>query len=653
MANGRKIIRIIEDILNEFFPVLVSTYIGFLALRFYEGINLLRMERISAESMTHFLNGGLFEVYFVPALSCTLIFLHCLIRLFSVQVSKIVILTLCVLLIVFNNVMIDYFLIKLEPLGLEFLSYDAKSIISIIGNSVDINILWASVYVLIPCIFITVYLVIEKKIAKEGRSVVISIGVALWFLIGTMGVTLKWVGGMGKEGSNFQDMLFQNHTYILASAVQREMKDGLANKYKGEKYPLLRTPKNYSILSSKINKVSEKPNIVFIIVEGLSETLVGKESKWGGFTPYIDSLRKKSIYWPNTLSTSSSSFNVIPSLLASLPYDEDGFNTSKVLKKGGMKMPNYTGLVSILEESGYKSSYYGGYKASFNSIKKFLQRENIDKIVDIDDLKFDSSKKMKWGFPDRLIVKRLLSDIDREGDFHSTSSRLDIVRTNSLHTPFDIPNEGKYEEKFKKKIDKMSISDQKKERYLSKKDVLATALYADSAVQLLIESYLKYTQKNNTLFVLTGDHHFNGSTILDNPLRAFHVPLILFSKHLQDPQIYRSVSSHLQVAPTLLSFLTTSYDVMEPQYVHWMGKSLNTSTKFESKVTVPLMRGLSNMSSIVVNDYLLYHNRTYKLEKKLNLKRVHKEDIKNKLRSTIKSYKIMTRYVFRERKLMK
>jgi len=53
--------------------------------------------------------------------------------------------------------------------------------------------------------------------------------------------------------------------------------------------------------------------------------LLGEGAEYGGFTPYLDSLTTKSLYWENFLSNTGRTFGVLPSLLGSLPFGKSGF----------------------------------------------------------------------------------------------------------------------------------------------------------------------------------------------------------------------------------------------------------------------------------------------------------------------------------------
>jgi phosphoglycerol transferase MdoB-like AlkP superfamily enzyme len=74
------------------------------------------------------------------------------------------------------------------------------------------------------------------------------------------------------------------------------------------------------VLSPFFTQTSTPPNIVLILVEGLGRAFTNKGAYLGNFTPFIDSLSEKSLYWENFLSEGGRTFAVLPSILGSLPF---------------------------------------------------------------------------------------------------------------------------------------------------------------------------------------------------------------------------------------------------------------------------------------------------------------------------------------------
>src|SRR5205085_4463090 len=116
-------------------------------------------------------------------------------------------------------------------------------------------------------------------------------------------------------------------------------------------YPFLHTIDTSSdVLSPLFNKQQAPPNLVFIVVEGLGRAFSNKDAYLGSFTPFLDSLSDKSLYWSNFLSAGGRTFAMLPSVFGSLPYGKNGFTEL------GDHMPKHVSLFSVLKQNGYSNN---------------------------------------------------------------------------------------------------------------------------------------------------------------------------------------------------------------------------------------------------------------------------------------------------------
>ena len=69
-------------------------------------------------------------------------------------------------------------------------------------------------------------------------------------------------------------------------------------------YPFLHKETSPDVLSTYFNLQKEKPNFVFIIVEGLGREFSGNNSLLPSATPFLDSLSIQGLSWNNCFSTS-------------------------------------------------------------------------------------------------------------------------------------------------------------------------------------------------------------------------------------------------------------------------------------------------------------------------------------------------------------
>ena len=181
-------------------------------------------------------------------------------------------------------------------------------------------------------------------------------------------------------------------------------------EYISTDYPFLHAVDQKDVLGNffQLNK-TQKPNFLFIVIEGLGAAYSRKNAYLGSFTPFIDSLGTKGISFTNFLSTTGLTFGMLPGLLGSLPFGSNGF------LKLGEQMPTHASLFSILKKQGYETNFFYGGDAHFDNMDVFLKKQQIDRIIQKSsfgqgDEKLPSKGNgFSWGYSDKAIFKKHLS----------------------------------------------------------------------------------------------------------------------------------------------------------------------------------------------------------------------------------------------------
>jgi hypothetical protein len=124
--------------------------------------------------------------------------------------------------------------------------------------------------------------------------------------------------------------------------------------FTSSEYPLLHSNTETDVLGSFFNLQKTLPNIVILVVEGLSRDFSGDHAYAGSFTPFLDSLSHKGLTWDNFLSTAPGTFAAHPAIEASLPYGKRGFSVMNV-------MPDHLSLIKILKSNGYHTKFLVGF----------------------------------------------------------------------------------------------------------------------------------------------------------------------------------------------------------------------------------------------------------------------------------------------------
>lgn len=320
-----------------------------------------------------------------------------------------------------------------------------------------------------------------------------------------------------------------------------------------------------------INPSGKAPNICIIIVESLSTSLVGEYSeKTGKVMPFLDSLSSKSLYFPNGLSTAERTHHVLPAILASLPHsNEHTFFQEE-------EYPEHIGIINMTK-SHYYSSYYCGLELGFNQMDRFVRYNKVDYLSNqYNGINKQEKEALKdyWGFPDHIVFREFLKEKQQRfqaGKYEGKSS-FDILLTLSTHEPFNYPDKIKHTKFVQQQLSKVSPS--KWNTYLkSKAAELGAYHYTDETLKYFFEAIKKTPDYNNTIFIITGDH---GSTLLyENAMSKYHVPILIFSPLLKHPKKIPFWVSHLDIAPTLMNFLRTNYNIKVPDQHSFLGNEIS------------------------------------------------------------------------------
>ncbi|WPR71262.1 sulfatase-like hydrolase/transferase [Flavobacterium sp. NG2] len=540
------------------------------------------------------------------------------------------------LIVIGQFALTKYHLTTLVNLGADFLGYSIDDMFTTVTASESLSIVYFIPFIVFPILYLGIHKAISTSITTKQ----------LYITFGSLALVSF---GFKTIVSEFSDSNYQNKLAYFTSDIIRFQTDKNAFNadnltYKKE-YPLVKSfNETPDVLSPFFEIKEEKPNIVMIIVEGLGNEFIGK-NEYRGFTPYLDSLIPKSLYWENFVSNAGRTFGALPSILGSLPYGEKGFLEMNPL-------PSHISLVSILKANEYTTSFYCGDESSFDRKINFLEYNGIDNVIDIN--KFgpgyektkENSGGFSWGYPDGEIFKKTLSELDGK-----KAPRLDIIMTLTNHEPFDFPAKKEY----LKKVD--SIMNTNKTLAVSKsevatyKDIFACLLYTDHSIKNFIESYKKRPEYKNTIFVITGDHRLIPIAQKDKLCR-FHVPLYMYSPLLKKTQTFKSVSSHWDIAPSLISFLMNNYKMNKMEKTTWMSTGLDTVKKFRNIHTIPIMQNKGSINELIYKDYLYSDGNLFKIDENFTLSKIKDSEMMKIIEDTLTESKKLNAYLTQKNKII-
>lgn len=537
--------------------------------------------------------------------------------------------------LLFSAALNRYYLATNTLLGADLFGYSIADIQTTVRSSTRFS--FAD---LLPLLLLVLFVTAVRWIRK--RSLQMFPWATSVLLLAGLGSTFRYNAFSAQQGTADAALSLNKCAYFVNANLAAGNADFA--KITFAPYPLLRNDNSTDALTPFFDLKGQKPNLVFLIVEGLGRDFTGPSAAYGGFTPFLDSLSDHGLYWSNFLSSAGRSFAGLPSILGSLPFGKNGFTAL------GEDMPVHHSLISLLKKNGYHTSYFYGGNANFDGQDIFLERQGIDDILD--ETKFgphysrEFGSKYSWGYADGDVYHHSLEVMKAS----PAKPLLNIYFTLSTHEPFAIPQQALYQEKVATRLAQLPVAD--RERFEPHKDVFQSLLYSDESIRSFLGAYRQRPDFANTIFIITGDHRLI-PVPEDNLLSRFHVPLLIYSPLLKRQAVFPALSSHLDIAPSLVQLLRNSEGMQLPSQVHWMGKGLDTTKLLNTGYEMPLMRNKASLDDFISGNLFLSGNTLYRIGANLALEQLHDEKGKNRLQAKRDSFRQLNQYVSRENGLLK
>jgi cellulose synthase/poly-beta-1,6-N-acetylglucosamine synthase-like glycosyltransferase/phosphoglycerol transferase MdoB-like AlkP superfamily enzyme len=580
--------------------------------------------------------------------------LFLLFSLFHRQLGKIFFILCSSVLLLIQLALSQYYITSLVPLGADLWGYSWADIQQTVGSSggVPISLIIASSFIVTCNILLNTVVVKKIRFGLFSRLLILFLW-AVSLLTNSNSIIEEWMPA--KEAGN---NLSINKSYFFIKStwnhffLQKETIDIYANNYLGleinqtegtkltklqyldeSNYPFLhKVDSSKDVLSNFFQPSNKKPNIVILMVEGLGRAFTNSGAYLGNFTPRLDSISQKSLYWENFLSEGGRTFAVLPSLVSSLPFAKNGFNEL------GDAMPNHFSLINLLQQNGYETNFYYGGDASFDNMRKFLLKNKIDHIYDETNFpsgyaKMPTNNGFSWGYGDKELFNSYLNSRQ-----DSIRSYLNLVLTVSTHSPFLINEQDKYLQSFENRMSELGITENQKKEYRNFKYQYASIMYMDDAIGSFIESYKKRPDFNNTVFLITGDHRMP-EIPMSSKLDRYHVPLIIYSPLLKRTAKFASISTHFDIAPSILAWLQKQYKLELPDTVAWMGSGLDTARNFRNIHSYPFIQTKTDIIDYVEGGFWLNQNTLFEINSNMNLTPILNESKSNQLKAGFNRFK--------------
>lgn len=274
---------------------------------------------------------------------------------------------------------------------------------------------------------------------------------------------------------------------------------------------------------------SNSPNIVFIILESFGREYMGYEQPWQGYTPFLDELASRSVFFKVAFANGRRSIDALPSILAGIP----SLMTAPLITST-YQTRDIVGLPEILKQNGYTTSFFHGGHDGTMFFDVLASRLGIETYYGSSSYPDQSDDDGQWGIFDEPFLHFTAKTLDQTKEpFFAT------LFTLSSHHPYKIP------EQYRAELPAGPLS------------IHQSIRYADFALKNFFEYAKQQPWYSHTLFVLTADHTSKSETPqFSHNIGKYRVPIMLFHPE-QNPRIENSdtLAQHVDIMPTILDLL--------------------------------------------------------------------------------------------------
>ena len=312
------------------------------------------------------------------------------------------------------------------------------------------------------------------------------------------------------------------------------------NYYDDKTLETIYSPVHQPLISQRSSFTSKK-NVVVLIVESFGREYIGAlnrtldDSRYRGYTPFVDSLIAHSVTFKYSYSNGRKSIDGMPSILSGIPmFVEPFFLTPASLN-------HVSGIASLLAPEGYHTAFFHGAQRGSMGFQAFARATGFQQYYGRED--FESDKRFDgddtfdgtWAIWDEPFLQYFATKMSEMHEPFMTA-----VFTASSHHPFVIP------EKYRERFPEEGIVMHKCIRY------------TDMSLSRFFQTASRQPWFNNTIFVLTNDHpNMSDHLEYQTDLGSFSSPIIIYEpgNDQRTPEMQDKIAQQTDILPTLMGML--------------------------------------------------------------------------------------------------
>ncbi|MCM1512246.1 MAG: sulfatase-like hydrolase/transferase [Oxalobacter formigenes] len=283
-------------------------------------------------------------------------------------------------------------------------------------------------------------------------------------------------------------------------------------------------------------------NVVVFLMESLSQDQMGTVNGRKGFTPFLDGLAEKSLFFHEAYANASRSIEGVPAVLGGIPaWGGEPFLVSPYATA------EFGGMGALLAERGYKTAFFHGGKKGTMFFDKFAVRAGFEQHFSKEDYPDPADMDTSWGVFDEPYFQYVAGKLD--GMYQTGRPFAVGVFSLTAHFPFHLP------EKYMGTLPDGPIP------------VLRSQAYSDLALAHFFETARKKPWFKDTLFVITADHgtQVHLESYKNDPLGSWRIPVIFYHPSVSLPAVDTAQPvQQIDILPSIMDFLGMDSERLSP-----------------------------------------------------------------------------------------
>ena len=268
-----------------------------------------------------------------------------------------------------------------------------------------------------------------------------------------------------------------------------------------------------------------RPNIIIIIMEGMSARFVEKLGGMKSITPNIDRLIDEGVLFTNCYANSYRTDRGVICTLSGYP----SFPKTSVMKST-IKSQKLPSVALSLGRAGYTNTFLYGGDINFTNMKGYLYSTGYHYTFADKDFSSTEQESHEWGVGDDITFNRLYDVVmsQTKEPWHITHLTL------SSHEPWNVPYDRIPEDK-----------------------IANSFAFTDEQLGKFIDRLKKTDKWENTLVVCIPDHSVVGypKGIKQTDRERNHIPLLMLGGAVKRPMRIERLCNQTDMAATLLAQL--------------------------------------------------------------------------------------------------